>query len=90
MNKKLNKLSLITFIISVICFVITYFVFHYITDEGFTLIKQDEAGKPLVTYVIAFFSTLMLFLSVSSLLINLIFFKKEKSDKLTDVCKVEK
>ena len=80
MEKKLLKLSLISFIISVVFFVITYFVFHYITDEGITLIKQDEAGKPLVTNVLAMFSTLMLFLSVSSLLIYFIFYKNKNSD----------
>ena len=80
MEKKLLKLSLISFIISVIFFVITYFVFHYITDEGITLIKQDEAGKPLVTNVLSMFSTLMLFLSVSSLLIYFIFYKNKNSD----------
>ena len=80
MEKKLLKLSLISFILSVIFFVITYFVFHYITDEGITLVKQDEAGKPLVTNVLAMFSTLMLFLSVSSLLIYFIFYKNKNSD----------
>lgn len=80
MKKNLLKLSLISFIISVIFFIITYFVFHYVTDEGITLIKQDEAGKPLVTNVIAMFSTLMLFLSASSLLIYFIFYKNKKSD----------
>ena len=80
MEKKLLKVSLISFIISVILFVITYFVFHYITDEGITLIKQDEAGKPLVTNVIAMFATLMLHSSFMSLLVYYIFYKKRKSD----------
>ena len=80
MKKNLLKLSLISFIISVIFFIITYFVFHYVTDEGITLIKQVEAGKPLVTTVIAMFSTLMLFLSTSSLLVYFIFYKNKKSD----------
>ncbi len=52
MKKKLLKMSLITFIIALAVFAVAYFFFHYVTDEGITFIKQNEAGKPFVTDMI--------------------------------------
>lgn len=76
MNKKLLKLSLICFIVSVVTLIIAYFFFHYVTDNGITLIKQEEAGKPFVTNLIGQFGVLFLFTSVLSLIIAYVF-KKE-------------
>ena len=73
MHKKFLKLSLICFIISVVVLIISYFFFHYVTDEGITLIKQEEAGKPFVTNLIGHFGILFLFSSVMSLLISIVF-----------------
>ena len=78
-KKHFIKLSIYSFVISAVTFVITYFCFHYLTDDGFTTIWQPEAGKPFVTDVLGQFATLMLFLSVASLLIVLIFYKDKKN-----------
>lgn len=78
MHKKFLKLSLICFIISVVVLIISYFFFHYVTDEGITLIKQEEAGKPFVTNLIGNFGILFLFSSVMSLLISIVF--KDKNN----------
>ena len=78
-KRKFINLSICSFIISAVTFVITYFCFHYLTDDGFTTIWQPEAGKPFVTDVLGQFATLMLFLSVASLLIVLIFYKDKKN-----------
>lgn len=77
MNKKLLKLSLICFIISVVVLTIAYFFFHYVTDSGITLVRQEEAGKPFVTDLIGQFGVLFLFASAMSLIIAIVF-KEEK------------
>ena len=78
MKKKTLKLSLYSFIISVVSFIINYVVFHYVTDDGFTTVHQEEAGKPFVADLIGQFATLFLFLSVASLLIYFIFLRDRK------------
>lgn len=79
MNRKnFLKLSLITCIISLALLAISYYFFHYVTDAGFTLTWHPEAGKPFVTDMIGNFAVLFLWTSAVSLLIALIFFKKEK------------
>ena len=73
MEKKLLKLSLVCFIISVVVLVIAYLFFHYVTDEGITLIKQEEAGKPFVASLIGQFGVLFFFASSLSLILYFIF-----------------
>lgn len=77
-KRKFLKLSLYSFVISIVTFIVTYFCFHYLTDDGFTTIWHEEAGKPFVTNVLGTFATLMLFLSVTSLLIMHVFYNKRK------------
>ena len=79
MNKKnLLKISLITLIIGLIVLAIAYFFFHFVTDEGITLVWHPEAGKPFVTDLIGMFGTLFLWASAMSLIIALVCFKDEK------------
>lgn len=68
LRKKLYKLSVVCLIIAVIVFIINYFVFHYVTDNGITLVKQAEAGKPFVTNLIGMLGADMVFASVISAL----------------------
>ena len=68
MRKKLIRFSLYQLIISVVMFVINYLVYHFVTDEGVTLVWQAEAGKPFVTMLIGVFATLFLFGSAVSIL----------------------
>lgn len=77
-KNKLLKLSLYSIIIALILFLINYYVFHFVTDEGFTLIWHEEAGKPFVSNLIGQLAVLFVFLSGSSLLCSFIFFKNEK------------
>jgi len=77
MNKKLLKLSLYCLLISIFVLICAYFFFHYVTDSGITLIKQDEAGKPFVTDLIGQFGVLFLFASAFTLLIAFVFKKEE-------------
>ena len=78
MNKKnFRKLSLVSFISSLVTFVINYFFFHFVTDDGISLTWQPEAGKPFVADLIGQLGTLLLFFAIASLMISIVFFKKE-------------
>lgn len=68
LRKNLYRLSVVCFIIALIVFIINYFVFHYITDDGITLVKQAEAGKPFVTNLIGMLGADMVFASIVSAL----------------------
>ncbi len=78
LRKKLLKMSLITFVIAVAVLIIAYFFFHYVTDSGITLVRQEEAGKPFVTDLIGQFGVLFLFSSVISLISAFVFGDKQE------------
>ena len=79
MRKKFIKLSLITFIVEVVFFVIAFFCFHYLTDQGFSTIWRAEADKPFVTEVLGDFAVLNIATSFISLLICFIFNDKKQN-----------
>ena len=76
MDKRLLKLSLITFIISVVFLVLAFFSFHYLTDAGISTIWHAEAEKPYVTELLGDFGIINLATSLITLLIYLIYAKK--------------
>lgn len=78
MRNKLFKLSGISAVISAFVFVFNYFFFHFFTDDGFTTVFQEEAGKPFVADLIGQLGVHFLFFSIATLLIALILFKKEE------------
>lgn len=77
LRKNLYKLSVVCFVIALIVFIINYFVFHYVTDDGITLVKQAEAGKPFVTNLIGMLGADMVFASIVSALCAKIFCNKK-------------
>ena len=76
-RKKLFKLSLVCLIIGLAVLAIAYFFFHFVTDEGITLVWHPEAGKPFVTDMIGQLGTLFLFSSALSAVCALVLFDKE-------------
>ena len=80
MREKLLKLSWVQAIIAAGIFVINYFFYHFVTDDGITLVWQPEAGKPFVADLIGQLGVLFIFGSVISLLIALIVFEKKKEN----------
>lgn len=76
-RKELLKFSLITIIIGVLLLALTFFFFHFVTDEGVTLIWHEEAGKPLVTFLIGILGILFVFASAISLIISFILKERE-------------
>ena len=74
MKKKFLKLSLITLIVGVIFLILAFFTFHFVTDDGITLVWHPEAGKPYVTELIGDFGVINLAVSFVSMLISFIFY----------------
>ena len=81
MKEKLFKLSLAQAIIGVVIFVINYFFYHFVTDEGITLVWQAEAGKPFVADLIGNLGVLFIFGSIVSLLCAFILYDKKEENK---------
>ena len=77
MRKKLFKLSAILLIIGICVLAISFFFFHFVTDDGITLVWHEEAGKPFVTMLIGVFGAMLIAESLTSLLLGLVMFKKE-------------
>ena len=78
MRKKLLKLSAILLIIAIAVLAISFFFFHFVTDDGITLVWHEEAGTPFVTMLIGVFGAMLTAESLTSLLLALILFKKEE------------
>ena len=78
MRGRLFKFSLINLAISAFAFVVNYFFFHFVTDDGITLVWQAEAGKPFVAQLIGIFATLFLFGTAISALAALVLCEKEE------------
>ena len=79
-KKKLLKLSLVTLIIGLAVLAIAYFFFHFVTDDGITLVWHPEAGKPFVTDMIGQLAVLFLFASSMSALSAAVLFDKDNGE----------
>ena len=78
MRRKCNMLALCAFVLSLVIFVLTYFLFHYLSPEGgFSGTFQEEPVKPYVTLFFGMWGTMFLFASIMSLLVGWIFGRKE-------------
>ena len=79
MRKKLFTLSLCTFLIALIIFVFSYFMYHYMGANGlWSATWNPTPGKPYVTLLFAIWGVTFLFSSVMSALSAIIFFPKKK------------
>ncbi|MBQ8879371.1 MAG: hypothetical protein IJY69_00835 [Clostridia bacterium] len=81
MRRRLYRLSLYQAIIAAICFAIDYLFFHFVTDEGITLVWHSEAGKPFVTLLIGIFATLFLFSAALTALIAIFLTDKDGGEQ---------
>ena len=79
MKNKLNKFSLVSFISSAVVFIINYFFFHFVTDDGISLVWHPEAGKPFVADLIGQLGVHLLAAAIISLMISIIFFPKSEN-----------
>ena len=76
MKKKFLVFSACSLILSVLIFILTYFIFHYLSPDGFTPVLQTEPCKPFITLLFGILGTHFLFSGISAFLISLIFYKK--------------
>ena len=74
MKQKFKKLSNWCFLLTVILFALSFVLFHYLTDSGFTSVWQPEAGKPFVTEMVADLGVLFCFGGIFCRMIAKIFF----------------
>ncbi len=80
MREKFIRLSIWQAIIAVVVFVINYLFFHFVTDEGISLVWHPEAGKPFVADLIGTLGVLFIFGSIVSLLAAFIIFDKKEEN----------
>ena len=78
MKQKFKKLSNWCFVLAAALMAISFVLFHFLTDSGFTTVFQTEAGKPFVTEMVADLSVLFLFGGIFCRMIAGIFFKSEQ------------
>ena len=81
MRNKFLKLSMWQGIIAAFVFVVNYFFYHFVTDEGITLVWQPEAGKPFVADLIGNLGVLFIFGSIVCLLCAFVLFDKNESEE---------
>ena len=74
MRKKCNILGVCSFVIALVIFAFTYYLFHYIGGEG---AYHEEPIKPFVTLLFGIWGVMFLFASVMSFVVGRIFFAKE-------------
>jgi multisubunit Na+/H+ antiporter MnhB subunit len=77
MNQKFKKLSNVSFVLAVVLFALSFVLFHFLTDSGFTTVFQQEAGKPFVTEMVADLSVLFFFSGIVCRMIAGIFFPQK-------------
>ena len=78
MKKKFEKLSVRSFVLAAVLLALSFVMFHFLTDSGFTTVFQQEAGKPFVTEMMADLGVLFLFSGILCRMIAKIFYPNEK------------
>ena len=78
MKRKFKKLSNRCFVLALVLFALSFVLFHFLTDSGFTTVFQQEAGKPFVTEMVADLSVLFFFSGILCRMIAKIFFSDEQ------------
>ena len=73
MKEKFRKLSTRCFVLAIVLFALSFVMFHFLTDSGFTTVFQTEAGKPFVTEMAADISVLFFFAGILCRMIAKIF-----------------
>ena len=81
MKKNLTIFSACSFVLALLIFLFSYFLYHYTSpDGGFGSQWYPEPGKPLVTDLFAILGVHFLFLSIAGILARLVFFGGGRKD----------
>jgi len=78
MKKKFESLSFWSLILALSVFALTFFVYHFVTPEGITLVYHEEVGKPFVTHMLGILGILFLFSSITNMMIARIFYAETR------------
>ena len=81
LRKNLFKFSLVTLALGILILLLSYFCFHYVTDDGITLTWHPEAGKPYVTILIGIFGVIFMGASALSALFAALVLPKDEEKK---------
>ena len=79
MKQKFKKLSIQCFVLALVLFALSFVLFHFLTDSGFTTVWQPEAGKPFVTDMIGQLGVLLLFAAIMCRLAGKILFAEKEN-----------
>ena len=78
MRKKCFIMAIVSFVIALVIYVFSYYLYHYLeTDGSFGTVYHSEPSKPLVTLYFGIWGVMHQFAAVTSLVIGIIFFPKK-------------
>ena len=79
MRRKCFVLGIVSFTISIAIYLFTYCLYHYLGPDGcFENVFQTTPVKPLLTLYFGIWGVMHQFAAVTSFLVGIIFFPKEK------------
>ena len=82
MRKKCFVMAIVCFAIALAIYAFTYYLYHYLGADGsFGTVYHSEPAKPLVTFYFGIWGVMHQFAAVTSFVIGIIFFPKEKHGK---------
>ena len=80
MRKKFFIMAIVSYGIALAIYVFTFHMYHYLgPDCSFGNVYYEEPCKPLITFFFGIWGVMHQFAAVTSFVIGLIFFKKEKA-----------
>ena len=79
MRRKCFLMAAVSFVIAIAIYIVTYFMYHYMGADGsFGTVFYGSPAKPLVTVYFGIWGVMHQFAAVTSFLVGIIFFPKEK------------
>ena len=75
-------MAIVCFAIALAIYAFTYYLYHYLGADGsYGTVYHSEPAKPLVTFYFGIWGVMHQFAAVTSFVIGIIFFPKEKHGK---------
>ena len=79
MRRKCFTMAIVSFIIALAIYGFTYYLYHYLSEGGgFGNIYHEDPVKPVVTIYFGVWGVMHQFAALTSFLVGLIFFPKDK------------
>ena len=81
MRRKCFLMAVVSLVIALLIYAFTYCLYHYLGPDGrFGSVYQETPVKPLITLYFGIWGVLHQFAAVTSFLVGLIFFPKNKGE----------